>query len=227
MATNTTSMKTEALAVRTPEQKGELDKPREGMTTPQKVGVAAGVTGATGLAVFGLYKLGARYGWWSRRTDTIVIDDSSDKRSGDGGTKDRSSGGGSSTRKRAIGKPPNTSGDPEGYNTKLFQGPGPVRLAMIAIGYKVKATPTTLVPDDKPNGEVQRFQNDWNRVIRGLDSGRVKFPPADDKRKLKQFRGLLIVDGIPGKNTLNALEIAFSNMTKNKMKWTSLVRQAR
>ena len=226
MATNTTNMTTEALAVRTPEQKGELDKPREGMTTPQKVGVAAGVTGATGLAVFGLYKLGARYGWWSRRTDTIVIDDSSDKRSGGGETKP-SGGGGSSTRKRAIGKPPNVSGDRQGYNTNLVQGPGPVRLAMIAIGYKVKATPTTLVPDGQPNGEVQRFQNDWNRVIRGLDSGRVKFPPADDKSKLKQFRGVLIVDGIPGKNTLNALEIAFKNMTKNKMKWSSLVGQAR
>lgn len=206
------------IAVRDEGDTEALDEPREGMTTPQKVAVGAGVTGAVGLAGFGLFRLGQRFGWWGRTT--IVIDDET--------TTDSSSkkSGGGSSRARAIGKPPNTSGDPEGYNTELFPHPGAVRMALITTGYKVAVSGDPLVTEGQSNAEVQRFQSDWNKVIHGLDSGKVEFPtPVDDPSKLKQFRGLLVVDGIPGKNTLNGLEIAFGNTLKNKMKWTKLTGQ--
>jgi hypothetical protein len=37
---------------------------------------------------------------------------------------------------------------------------------------------------------------------------------------------LLVADGIPGKNTLNALEFAVYNQAQNQLKWTALVGQA-
>lgn len=98
---------------------------------------------------------------------------------------------------------------------------------MTALGYKVEYTAETLVPNNQPNAEVTKLQREWNKVIRGLDSGKVVFPsPVDDSSKLRDFRGLLDEDGIPGKNTLNAMEIAFNNQLKNKMQWRSLVVQA-
>jgi hypothetical protein len=219
-----------------PEQKdtpdpalAEQPKPSE-LTTAQKVGVGVGVAGVTGLAGFGLYKLGVRMGWWGGASP-IIIDDPQD-----GGSKDGArpiddarpiDGGGGSTRARAIGKPPNVSGDQAGYNTQRYPSPGPVRLTMTVLGYKVEYNNKTLVPDGQGNAEVNRFQVEWNKVIHGLDSGSVKFPtPVDDSSKLAAFRGLLDADGIPGKNTLNAMEIAFNNQLKNKMSWTSLVKQA-
>jgi hypothetical protein len=205
----------------------ELAKPddeRE-LTTAQKVGVGAGVVGGAGLLAYGLYKLGQRLGWWG--ASVIVIDDSSE--GGGGVTPSKSEDKATPARagSRAVGKPPNVSGDPEGYNTQRFPHPGAVRLTMTALGYKVEYSAETLVPNNQPNTEVTKFQREWNKVIHGLDSGDVKFPsPVDDSSKLKSFRGLLGEDGIPGKNTLNAMEIALNNQLKNKMPWRSLVEQA-
>ena len=57
-----------------------------------------------------------------------MIDDPSNKGGGGGGGGgSKPSGGGSS---RTSGNPPNMSGDPEGYNTKLFPNPAAVRLAL-------------------------------------------------------------------------------------------------
>jgi hypothetical protein len=213
-----------------PEQKPTqaLAEQKPGWTTGQKVGVGAGVVGVTGLAGFGLYKLGVRMGWWG--ASPIIIDDPQDgggKSQDDARPIDGGGGGGGATRGRAVGTPPNVSGDSNGYNTQRYPHPGAVRLTMTALGYKVEYSAETLVPDGKSNPEVTRFQSEWNKVIHGLDSGKVKFPtPVDDSSKLAAFRGVLTADGIPGKNTLNAMEIAFNNQLKNKMSWPSLVRQA-
>jgi hypothetical protein len=207
---------TQALAEQTP-----------GMTTGQKVGVGAGIVGVTGLAGFGLYKLGVRMGWWG--VSPIIIDDPQD--GGGGETQDNSrpieGGGGGSSGARASGNPPNYTGDSNGYNTKLFPEPSAVRLALREIGYRVEYNNETLVPDNRPNAEVKRFQNEWNKVIRGIDSGKIKLPLTPSQPVMvKGLRGLLVADGIPGKNTLNALEIAVNNQVQNQLKWTSLVGQA-
>jgi hypothetical protein len=231
--TRATTPNDEALAVR----EGDALAVREGdalakptptsLTRWQKAGVGVGVAGATGLAGFGFYRLGAYLGWWGASPLIIIDDEKPKKKDPDKADDKPSDGGGSNSRDRAIGRPPNTSGDPEGYNTKRYPHPGAVRLTMTGLGYKVEYNNETLVPNNQPHAEVTRFQSEWNRVIRGLDSGSVKFPssPADPS-KLKPFRGLLDSDGIPGKNTLNAMEIAFNNMLKNSVKWTSLVGQA-
>jgi hypothetical protein len=203
--------------------KGEPDDAQE-WTTAQKVGAGAGVVGGAGLLAYGLYKLGQRLGWWG--ASVIVIDDSSDG-SGPNRRDDKVAPTPSRAGTRAAGKPPNVSGDAEGYNTQRYPHPGAVRLTMTALGYKVEYTAETLVPNNQPNTEVTKLQREWNKVIRGLDSGKVVFPsPVDDSTKLRDFRGLLDEDGIPGKNTLNAMEIAFNNQLKNKMQWRSLVVQA-
>ncbi|WP_106093318.1 hypothetical protein [Enhygromyxa salina] len=209
------------LAVR---DQADLAKPTPaGMTKWQKAGVGAGVAGATGLAAFGFYRLGAFMGWWGGSSLIVIDDEKRDPKKTDDTPAD---GGQSNSRDRAIGKPPNISGDPEGYNTQRYPHPGSVRLTMTGLGYKVEYNNETLVPNNTPHPEVTKFQNDWNRVIKGLDSGKVKFPSGSDPSKLKPFRGLLDADGIPGKNTLNAMEIAFNNSLKNLIKWSSLVGQA-
>lgn len=201
---------------------------RKPLTTGQKVGVGVGISGATGLAAWGLYKLGQRLGWWG--VSPLIIDDAdADKGSGSKPKRDdpKPSPSPSNSRMRALGNPPNVSGDPQGYNTQRYPHPGAVRLTMTALGYKVAYSAETLVPNNQPHPEVRRFQREWNKVIRGLDLGRVKFPePVDDPSKLKFFRGVLSDDGIPGKNTLNAMEIAVNNQLKNKMPWRNLVGQA-
>jgi hypothetical protein len=210
------------------------------MTTGQKVAVGAGVTTAAGLAGFGLYKLGSRMGWWGQ-SNVIVIDepdgrggiDGKDGKDGangkDGASGGGGGGGGGSTKGgRASGKPPNISGDPQGYNTTRFTSPAPVRLTLIFLGFKVESNDQTLVPNNKPHPEVSRFQREWNRVIRGIDAGKVVVPANMDDPLLKNLRGLLDEDGIPGKNTLNALEIASNTMVRHPLtlRWGQLVEMA-
>lgn len=221
-----------ALARREPAELAQ----KPGLTTGQKVAVGAGITTAAGLAGFGLYKLGSRMGWWGQSPIVIDEHDGRDGKDGKDGAdgKDGSSGGGSggggSSKKggRASGNPPNISGDPQGYNTTRFSSPAPVRLTMIFLGFKVEHNDQTLVPNNQPNPEVMRFQREWNRVIRGIDSGRVKFPADMDDPLLKNLRGVLTEDGIPGKNTLNALEIASNTMVRHPLtlRWGQLVEMA-
>ncbi len=47
----------------------------EGMSTLQKVGVGTGVAAGTGLAAFGIYKLGVRLGWWGGGGMIIIDED--------------------------------------------------------------------------------------------------------------------------------------------------------
>jgi hypothetical protein len=216
------------IALREREPTAPVDEEPKGLSTAGKVAVGVGVAGGTGLAALGVYKLGVRFGWWGQANNAVVIDDKKDGSRGDGSSGDGSSGGGSGSRNiRATGKPPNISGDKQGYNTVMFPSPAPVRLTMIMLGYKVETSSQTLVPDNKPNEEVRRFQVEWNKVIRGLDSGKVKFPPDTSEPLLQHLRGVLDEDGIPGKNTLNGLEIASSIMIRHPfaLRWSQLVGQ--
>lgn len=196
----------------------------EGLSPGAKVGIGLGATAALGLAGFGLYKLGQRNGWWTP-VSPIVIDDETTP--SDGGStpkapsKPKASG-------RASGKPPNISLDPAGYNTILWPRSAPVRMAMLSQGYKVEVNEEALSSKDNPHPQVTRFQRDWNDVIRGLDKKQVRLP-SDVKKSslLRHYRGILQVDGIAGKNTLNALEVVLSNYTDNAIRWSSLTEQTR
>lgn len=214
------------LAVPADDQVTPVDKPKR-MTTGQKVGVSVGVGVGTGLLAWGMYRLGKYLGWWG--DSPIVVDDQpADGSSSNGGGSTNGGGESSRDRMRLLGKPPNISKDPAGYNTALFPNPTPVRVVLTRVGYSVPWDGGSLVPDGKANPEVTKFQNDWNRVIEGIDLGRVKLPTAvAESAKLAYFRGRLAADGIPGKNTLNALEIAMVNQESNKVKWYDLVKQAR
>lgn len=197
------------------------------MSTGAKVAVGVGATTATGLFAYGLYRLGEHLGWWGDQSGGVIIDDQTTPPNG----KDESSGGGgggSEPRKRARGKPPNITNDPAGYNTELWPRPAPIRLAMLSQGYSVRASEKPLSPDDTPHAQVTQLQADWNKVIRGIDRGKVKLPSKVSKPKLlKHYRGLLVVDGLVGKNTLNALEVIMTNYTENAVFWKKLKEQSR
>jgi hypothetical protein len=221
---------------------GALERGPEGepvdeqpLTTWQKVGIGVGAVAGTGVVAFGIYRLGAWAGWWGQKGGPIVIDESDAK---DGAKPDNakpddakpkpSDGGSSGSKTRALGKPPNISGDPMGYNTKVWPSPGPVRLALKAAGYEVPYSTEPLTNPSKPVDEqVRLFQRDWNRVINGIDSGKVKLPsdPADPSL-IRSLRGLLDDDGVPGKNTLNALEIVTGNFGKNSIRWPAMVKES-
>ena len=194
-----------------------------GMSTGAKVATGLGATTATGLLAYGIYRLGEHLGWWGM--SGIIMDDTKPPpKEGGGG----SGGGSTSPRRRATGKPPNITGDSAGYNSELWARPGPIRLAMLSQGYKVRANEQPLSPDDTPHAQVTQLQSDWNKVIRGIDSGKVKLPKdASEPKLLKHYRGLLVIDGIVGKNSLNALEVILTNYTKNAIFWKKLEEQAR
>ncbi|NVB37236.1 hypothetical protein G6O69_37965 [Pseudenhygromyxa sp. WMMC2535] len=186
--------------------------------------VAAGLGAAagTGLVAFGLYKLGERAGWWGDPS-TIVIDDPADSGGDQSGGGESNSGGGSKSSTIAIGNPPNMSGDAEGYNTSLFPSPAAVRLALKSLGYDVEFEAAPLVGYEETHGEVQRFQTDWNRVIKAIDTGKISLPKSvKSPEKLAMYRGLLSVDDIPGKYTLRAIEIAIRNALTNLVKFTKM-----
>lgn len=86
-------------------------------------------------------------------------------------------------------RPPNISKDPQGYNTKLFPNSRAVRKALRHLGYKVSLTNTP-----PPKVIVRQFQKHYNHCA------------------IKRFHkwGSLKVDGIAGRNTLNAIEIAMT-----------------
>lgn len=209
---------------------------RRALTPAQKVGVGAGVVAGGGLLAYAVYRVGEHFGWWPDGASGLVFDET-DAEPGaepdgdapsEGGSK--SSSGSGTQAKRARGKPPNISGDSAGYNTELFSSHAAVRIAINKLGYSVPYNGGELSPSGQANPEVRRFQSDWNKVIKGLDSGKVEFPSgaaASDGARLGYFRGLLGVDGITGRNTFNALEIAFSNQQYNKVEFHKLVKQAK
>lgn len=206
----------------------------EDRSTMAKVGIGAGAAVGAGLLGFGVYQLGKWLGWWGASSGSIVIDDLPTPTPDDGGKSDTKptptprpdGGGGGKAGTRASGNPPNSSNDPQGYNTELYPSPSPVRLGLKLIGYSVATGSETLNPDSQPNEEVRRFQREWNRVIKGIDAGVVKLP-GSPKIPLwtERLRGLLDTDGVAGKNTLNALEIAVANHAHN-LNWRTSVTTA-
>jgi hypothetical protein len=210
----------------TPATAGELDESEEQARSPlTKVAIGAGVATGAGLLGFGIYKLGKWAGWWG--SSAIVIDDLPVTPADDSKPSDGDRGGGGSGSKRATGKLPNPSGDPEGYNTTLFPAPLPVRLTMKLLGYSVPFSTDSLYENELPNAEVSRFQREWNKVIKAIDAGTIMLPTSPSESKWTGYlRGVLDVDGVAGKQTLNGLEIAAHNQTKNGLKWTALVSKA-
>lgn len=102
--------------------------------------------------------------------------------------------------------PPNTSGDPAGYNTEMFPGAVAVRQWLVNLGYSVTLDNVALVK----NASVKKFQADYNKVS-----------------KHHPNMGTLLVDGTAGKNTLNAIEIAWSLSTAvMKKSWNNVVKES-
>lgn len=81
------------------------------------------------------------------------------------------------------GNPPNISGHPWGYDAIMFPTNFMVRSAFISSGY-----PMDLIDKRPPANQVKAFQAMYNTMTGS------KFP------------GVLHVDGVPGKHTLNALQ---------------------
>ena len=196
----------------------------EGWSTGAKVGVGVGVVAGSGLLAYGAFRLGLALGWWGGSTNQIIIDG---EEGGGGGKGEGSPSEGGTGGGVASGNPPNMSGNPEGYNTKLFPSPLAVRIAMKALGYSVEIEGEPLVGYAETHGEVQRFQNDWNTVIKAIDRGKVKLPKdVPEYKYLAMYRGLLTVDDVPGKYTLRAIEIAARNKLINSVSFSALRKQA-
>ena len=193
----------------------------EGWSTGAKVGVGVGVVAGSGLLAYGAFRLGLALGWWGGSTNQLIID-GEDGGGSKGDSKPSEGGGGV-----ASGNPPNMTGNPEGYNTKLFPSPLAVRIAMKALGYSVEIEGEPLMGYAETHGEVQRFQNDWNTVIKAIDRGKVKLPKdVPEYKYLAMYRGLLTVDDVPGKYTLRAIEIAARNKLINGVGFSALRKQA-
>ncbi len=114
-------------------------------------------------------------------------------------------------------RPPNTSGDPEGYNSDAFRGPLAVRTGLNVVGYNM-ALNTNPIPEK--DHRVGRFQLDYNKVSAAVAAGRL------DENYAIIPTGKLQNDGIAGKNFLNALEIAITNQQHRGIHWQTLVDKA-
>ncbi|MCA9686020.1 MAG: hypothetical protein KC457_27860 [Myxococcales bacterium] len=195
----------------------------EGWSTGAKVGVGAGAVVGSGLLAYGAFRLGLALGWWGGSTNQIIIDGEDGGGSKGEGKPSEGSGSGGV----ASGNPPNMSGNPEGYNTKLFPSPLAVRIAMKALGYSVEIEGEPLVGFAETHGEVQHFQEDWNTVIKAIDRGKVKLSKnVPEYKYLAMYRGLLTVDDVPGKYTLRAVEIAARNKLINSVSFSALRKAA-
>ena len=93
--------------------------------------------------------------------------------------------------------PPNVSGDSAGYNTGLYPTPKAVRKGLVFLGELgtgyVDATPSPSVL----KAAVKSFQGNYNQA---------------SMMGMWETSGWLAEDGVPGINTLRALEIAVSGL---------------
>jgi hypothetical protein len=120
-----------------------------------------------------------------------------------------------------TGGPPNTSGDPAGYNTTLFDSVAKVRYAFLdGAGYDAaQGKLPSMEKTAAGRAIVSRFQSDWNRVVAARSAGTWTAPVVKNPGHAEDLRGRLSVDGVPGKNTLNALEIVWTNKAQNGLDW--------
>jgi hypothetical protein len=157
--------------------------------------------------------------------------------SGGGGSSSGGSGSGGSSSgssSSSTSPPPNISGDSSGYNTTLFPSPTEVRVVMKTLGYDVAQGASPLVSSSNPtNAQVSQFQDAFNRVTAAIASGKLKgagsLPFPLDKKVPNQWsnlKGRLSTDGVPGKYTLRAMEIAYKFQNENMFLWSKLVAKA-
>jgi len=90
-------------------------------------------------------------------------------------------------------KPLNTTRDPKGFNSKIFKDDRSIRRAFIILGYSVNHSSLKV-----PKSSVLKFQKDYNIASQKNSS-----------------MGALKADGVIGKDTLNALEVAIRISKKN------------
>jgi hypothetical protein len=107
--------------------------------------------------------------------------------------------------------PPDISGDPSRFNTKMWQGYDNVADALRFLGYK----------GTDGYALIHAFQVDWNRVVQRV--------ATDPRFKRFDWRhvpsGNLVADSEVGARTLNALEVAVKN--QSSVAWQSLVMAAK
>ena len=102
--------------------------------------------------------------------------------------------------------PPNTSGDPKGYNATLFPNFRSVRKALRRLGYK-----TSMANAKAPASIVRHFQRDYNHC--SID--------AHPSWGVVRIDGK--IDGKDGRHPLNALEIALGYALRKAPETKALV----
>lgn len=122
--------------------------------------------------------------------------------------------------KQPSSPPPNVSGDPAGYNTQMFPASSAVRSGFQSLGYSTRTDPVGVHPS------TRAFQEDYNAIAAGLASGAVVPPAEVAPAVVALFRGHLDTDGIAGRYTLRALEIALMYLQAGG-RWYPLVQQAK
>ena len=140
-------------------------------------------------------------------------DKAGDDKAGDDKASPWSGGGGGVP----SGDPPNVSGDPAGYSTTRFGNFAAISGTALPLGYVNSAG----LDKPLPAAVVKRFQSDYNAVSRAMAAGKIS--------QAVNLRGLVSEDGIMGKMSLRALEIAYlvSTIGEHKGPWSALVQKAR
>ena len=121
-------------------------------------------------------------------------------------------------------RPPNLSGDSEGWNTEWFKNVAHVRRQFINQGYANDEF------SSKPVIGLQfarNFQRDYNVVSRHAAAmGLIPYKFMGLGKTLSNM-GTVDQDGTAGKNTLNALEIAHKLAVLKGRTWQNIVGEAR
>ena len=145
---------------------------------------------------------------------TSIIDPEGDATEEDvgGGPVGGGGGGGGGSSSENPKTVPNPSGDPKGYNTTLYPGAFPVRMALSGLGYDISLSAATApLSTAQDRAAVRKFQKDYSQGNVTVELG----PYAGDA-----VPGYLEEDeGIAGKNVLNALEIVVGGFPLGK--WSS------
>ncbi len=104
-------------------------------------------------------------------------------------------------------KPPNISGNPLGYNQKVFGSEFAIKMAFAVLGYGINPFDKTYegVPEIINPAIVKQFQRDYNALSSyGVDGQKY------DGISVPSDFGYVETDGNIGPETLNALEHALS-----------------
>ena len=112
-------------------------------------------------------------------------------------------------------RPQNVSGDPAGYNTSLWRDNTDVINALKLLGYNIT----------DPRSAYRKFQANWNFVAVNIMANKERFEYITFKYVPI---GMVIADGRPGPQSLNALEIALENQRWSEdLSWPRVVEMVR